>query len=150
SGRVRTYGGLGLGLAIVRQIVELHGGAIQVSSREGDGTTFTIQLPIGNARRRDSLPEGMSAGSREALMQKPPDAPFKGLHMLVVDDEADTLEMLRTVLVNTHAEVTACANAAEALEVFEARKTDALISDLDMPNLDGYALIARVRDLERH
>jgi CheY-like chemotaxis protein len=83
-------------------------------------------------------------------MKKPPYVPLEGLHMLVVDDEADTLEMLRSALVNTHAEVKACANAAEALEVFEAGETDVLISDLDMPNLDGYALIARVRDLEQH
>ena len=145
---VRTYGGLGLGLAIVRQIVDLHGGAIRINSTEGEGTTFTIRLPMGDARNGDRLPEAMSAGSLEPLMKKPP--PFKGLHMLVVDDEADTLEMLRSVLVNTHAEVKACANAAEALEVFEPGKTDVLISDLDMPNLDGYALIARVRDLEQH
>jgi len=148
NGTIRTYGGLGLGLAIVRQIVDLHGGAIRINSTEGEGTTFTIRLPMGDARNGDRLPEAMSAGSLEPLMKKPP--PFKGLHMLVVDDEADTLEMLRSVLVNTHAEVKACANAAEALEVFEPGKTDVLISDLDMPNLDGYALIARVRDLEQH
>src|SRR5262245_19819643 len=147
NGTIRTYGGLGLGLAIVRQIVDLHGGAIRINSTEGEGTTFTIRLPMGDARNGDMLPEAMSAGSLEPLMKKPP--PFKGLHMLVVDDEADTLEMLRSVLVNTHAEVKACANAAEALEVFEPGKTDVLISDLDMPNLDGYALIARVRDLEQ-
>jgi signal transduction histidine kinase/CheY-like chemotaxis protein len=148
NGTVRTYGGLGLGLAIVRQIVDLHGGAIRINSKEGEGTTFTIRLPIGNVRSGDRLPAAMSAGSLEPLMKKPP--PFEGLHMLVVDDEADTLEMLRSLLVNTHAEVKACANAAEALEVLEQGQTDVLISDLDMPNLDGYALIARVRDLEQH
>jgi len=147
---VRTYGGLGLGLAIVRQIVDLHGGAIRVSSKEGAGTTFTIRLPIGNARSEEKLPDAMTAGSLEPLMKKPPSAPFEGLHMLLVDDEADTLDMLRSVLVNTHAEVKACGNAAEALELFDPGKTDVLISDLDMPNLDGYALIARVRDLEQH
>jgi PAS domain S-box-containing protein len=147
---VRTYGGLGLGLAIVRQIVELHRGSVRVSSKEGEGTTFTIQLPIGNARNGDRLPEAISAGGLQPRMKENPTfAGFTGLHMLVVDDEADTLEMLRTVLVNTHAEVKACANAGEALEAFEAGKTDVLISDLDMPNLDGYTLIARVRDLEQ-
>jgi CheY-like chemotaxis protein len=64
----------------------------------------------------------MSADSLEPLMKEPPYAPFKGLHMLVVDDEADTLEMLRTFLVNTHAEVTACANAGEASEVLRLEK----------------------------
>lgn len=149
---IRTHGGLGLGLAIVRQIVELHTGTVRVSSREGRGTTFTIQLPIGNANNGNRLPlaEAMSAASNEPVSAKLPTAPFKGLHMLVVDDESDTLEMLRTVLVNTNAEVKACANVCEALEAFEAGKTDVIISDLDMPSLDGYELIARVRDLEQH
>lgn len=147
---IRMYGGLGLGLAIVRQIVELHGGTVRVSSKEGEGTTFTIQLPIGNAPNDDRLPEATSASSLEPFMKENrARASFKGLHMLVVDDEADTLKMLRTLLANTSAEVKACANAGDALEVFAAGKTDALISDLDMPNLDGYSLIARVRDMEQ-
>jgi CheY-like chemotaxis protein len=71
---------------------------------------------------------------------------FQGLHMLVVDDEADTLAMLKTVLESAHAEVRACGSATEALKIVQEWKTDALISDLDMPGQDGYELIGKIRE----
>lgn len=152
SSYTRKHGGLGLGLAIVRHLVELHGGTVHVhSGGEGQGTTFTINLPlmvINGARRYPA----------EALEQRHPTvdyyAPFEcapvltGLRVLVIDDEADARDLLTTVLKKCEAEVMAVASVAEAIDALEHWKPDALVSDIEMPYEDGYSLIRKVRSLE--
>jgi PAS domain S-box-containing protein len=141
----RASGGLGLGLAIVRHIVELHDGTVRVQSAgEGRGATFTVELPI--------LNEGIDvAGS--GLHR--PDASvmagltaLKGLRVLVVDDEADAREMLSMILEEAGAEVTTAACADEAVAAFERFRPDVIVTDIGMPDGDGYSLIRRLRALE--
>jgi PAS domain S-box-containing protein len=140
GGSARAHGGLGLGLAIVRQLVELHEGEVSVSSPgEGLGTTFRVQLPLTALSAVASL--APSAPVVEAL----PD--LAGLRVLVVDDEPDAREMLRELLQSCGAEVALSASAAEALEVIQQACPNLLLTDIGMPHEDGYALIARVRAL---
>src|SRR2546427_8095903 len=152
STRTRKYGGLGLGLAIVRQIVEMHGGTVQAESRgEGQGATFTVRLPIrGMADKEDSTPREARVFPTVAKVPAfvcPPQ--IYGLRVLLVDDQPDTLEMLKAALEQCRAEVRTSADAAAALEVFQEWKPDVLVSDIAMPGEDGYALIAKVRTLEQ-
>jgi PAS domain S-box-containing protein len=144
NARSQGQRGLGLGLAIVRQIVEMHGGTIGVASSEGQGSTFTIRLPARTDHRSEKYDPSEAAD--DSALDRPQ---FEGMRMLVVDDETDTLEMLKRVFDNTSAETRACGNVVDALEILRDWKADAVISDLDMPNQDGYMLIAEVRELER-
>lgn len=148
----RTYGGLGLGLALVRQLVELHGGTVQAESKgEGQGATFTVKLP--SMAGIDSKSSPASATDR-MVAQSEGGVPtsclpiLDALRVLVVDDEADTRELLTTVLEQCGAEVTAVASVVEALNAIEQLKPDVLVSDIGMPGEDGYALIRKVRALE--
>ncbi len=145
----RIHGGLGLGLSIVHQLVDLHGGNVTVFSEgEGTGATFTITLPfvgvINNQNETDDADQSAStdeAFSFEALPS------LEGLKILVVDDEADTRELIREVLKECGSEVITSRSAAEALEALEEHKPDILISDLGMPDEDGYSLISKIRAL---
>jgi PAS domain S-box-containing protein len=144
----RTHGGLGLGLAIVRHLVELHGGTVSAESEgEGLGSTFIITLPL-SAQPQESMQEG------EAELQLPGQeselehlANLNGLRVLVVDDEADSLEFLSISLTECGAEVRAVSSAAEALSMLEEFRPDVLISDIGMPHEDGYTLMRKVRAL---
>jgi len=146
STSVRSNKGLGLGLAIARHLVELHGGTIRVDSPgRGQGTTFTIELPISER----------VSGAREAEEENPldpspqPPAPsLLGLQVLVVDDEADARQWITIVLEESGAEVIAVGSVEEALEAIEQQRPDVLISDIGMPGEDGYALIRSIRELE--
>jgi signal transduction histidine kinase/ActR/RegA family two-component response regulator len=144
SSSTRPYGGLGIGLAIVRQIVELHGGRVRVaSSGEGQGSTFTVELPATVVR---------AAGERlhpAATTPVPftPSPVLQDLRVLLVDDEEDTLETLAVMLRACGAEVRTAENATEAFDELKAWRPNAIISDIGMPGEDGYALIARVRAL---
>jgi CheY-like chemotaxis protein len=142
-GRTRQHGGLGLGLAITRHLIELHGGTITATSPgEGCGATFTVRLPVRVIQ--DDVDDLSPATSVDAMAMR---AVLDGLHVLVVDDEAETRELLTTVLTGRGVDVTGCATAADALALLDAWHPDVLISDIGMPGEDGYALIAKVRRL---
>ena len=151
SSTTRAHGGLGLGLAIVRHLVEMHGGTVQAESRgEGLGTTFTIMLPLVVMSSLDA--QRASDGERvhpTASADVPFDCPseLEGLHLLVVDDEADTRTLLKAVLEKCGASVITAASAGEALAALKETRPDVLISDLGMPGEDGYTLIKKVRAL---
>ena len=147
STTARDQGGLGLGLAIVRHLVELHGGTVSAESPgEGQGATFSVTLPPVAVR--------MEAGAAERDYQRAA-APFErarklqGLRVLVVDDVADARQMISAVLSQSGAEVKTSASTREALEVLEQWEPDVLVSDIGMPGEDGYALIREVRALEK-
>jgi len=139
----RQYGGLGLGLAIARHLVELHGGTIEAASPgPGAGATFSVLLPARSrrTRRADSSENGVA----------PVDASLRlaGTRVLVVDDEADAREVTGTVLLRAGARVTLAASAAEALDHLRAGEHDVMVADIGMPGTDGHALIAAVRGLD--
>ncbi|HEX8556760.1 MAG TPA: PAS domain S-box protein [Pyrinomonadaceae bacterium] len=144
----RHHGGLGLGLAIVRHLVELHGGTVRAESPgEGQGSTFTVLLPVAPVYASDSSETRVHPAARETLpVFECPDR-LDGLRVLVVDDEPDTREMLKAGLGQCGAEVMVAASAADALAELQKSPPDVLISDIGMPDEDGYALIRKVRDL---
>ncbi len=132
STAARAYGGLGLGLAIVRHLVELHGGTVTASSPgEGRGASFTVTLPLAAPARGG-----------------PPARALDGVSVLVVDDEPDTRELLTVVLRHYGATVTAVESAGGALQSLERARPDVLVSDIGMPGEDGYTLIRRIRAME--
>ncbi|BCL36968.1 PAS domain S-box protein [Nostoc sp. MS1] len=134
----RKFGGLGLGLAIVRHLVELHGGSVQVnSSGEGLGATFTVKLPLIVASPIED--EDLIADITPNL---------QGLRIVVVDDDTDTLELLNFVLEQYGVDVQAVSSAKEALEAIAQSKPDILLSDIGMPDVDGYMLIKQIREME--
>jgi PAS domain S-box-containing protein len=141
DGRVtRRHGGLGLGLALVRQLAEAHGGSAYADSPGlGLGATFTVQLPIRAIRRRSEL--AAEAGLTQGVE-------LAGLHLLVVDDQADARELLRVVLQSQGAEVTTVDSAGAALQVLSKQQVDVLVADIGMPERDGYSLIQAVRALD--
>jgi PAS domain S-box-containing protein len=138
TGTSRRYGGLGLGLTIVRHLVEMHGGTVSARSPgPGQGASFTVQLPLVDGR---SLP--VSAESQFADLGS---LRLSGVRALVVDDEPDSREMMCEVLERAGAEVRAARSATEALEHLRELEPHILVTDLEMPDEDGYALLKRVR-----
>ena len=135
----RRFGGLGLGLSIVKHLVELHAGDVQAASNgEGQGATFTVTLPVvrdlAEYERRQELPDSLESS-----------VPLNAIRLLVVEDEADTLEFLRRLLTTHGATVLTAASADEALLLVRNERPDLLISDIGLPEVDGYDLIQRVR-----
>ena len=161
-GTTRQHGGLGLGLSIVRHLVEAHGGSVHAySAGEGMGATFTVDLPLpaeaetpapraeaptvqaqGSEATGDAhAPPAALEGAEEAL------PPLVGMRVLVVDDDGDTLEMLSLFLRRAGSEVTSTPSAAAALELLERFRPDVLVADIGIPEVDGYELLRRVRAL---
>jgi len=144
----RVHGGLGLGLAIVRHLVELHGGTVSAASRgRGQGATFTVTLPLA-ARRgesRESERDRLVGAGEIPQGRAPSPWRLRDLRVLVVDDEADARDLLGLILTSYGAEVRDCASAAEALQMLDEWQPDALVSDIGMPVEDGYELMRRVR-----
>lgn len=144
----RQHGGMGLGLAIVRHLVELHGGTVSAHSEgEGQGATFVVMLPITPLYQVDASGGRVHPAARDLL---PPDDPtdrLDGLRILAVDDEADTRELLRQGLEYCGATVKVVGTAAEAIDAIMSSVPDILISDIGMPGTDGYDLIRQVRAL---
>jgi PAS domain S-box-containing protein len=146
STTTRSHGGLGLGLAIVRHLVELHQGSVHADSPgEGLGATFTIKLPLANESSKTSDLESKPIPEAGAIATIPR---LEKLQILVVDDDADTLDYLLTVLEQYGAKVTAVSSAREAMSAIQRFKPDVLVSDIGMPEEDGYALIRKIRALE--
>ncbi|HEV2914815.1 MAG TPA: ATP-binding protein [Pyrinomonadaceae bacterium] len=149
----RRHGGLGLGMAITRHLVELHGGTISAHSPGADqGSTFILRLPV-TIRHNQERPSTLSAEQQstadeyDAQLEELPR--LDGLHVLVVDDERDARDLLTTVLTQSGAQVTAVGTVSDALEKLRTVKPDLLVSDIAMPNENGYSLIRKVRSLEK-
>jgi PAS domain S-box-containing protein len=143
STSTRNFGGLGLGLAIVRNIVEIHGGIVKADSQgEGKGAMFTINLPL--------LPDesaSLTSEQNDPTFLTSNSLPLNGIRVLVVDDDTDSRDIIAFVLEQDGAFVIAVSSAFEALESLAEIKPDVLISDIGMPEMDGYMLIHQVRDL---
>jgi CheY-like chemotaxis protein len=140
----REYGGLGLGLAIVKQLVELHGGTIDAHSLgRGTGATFAVHLPSVVPSPDEAPVPHRTIGSLPS--SRVDESLLRGLRVLVVDDEEDARVLLETALTQHGADVTTASNAADALAEIERHPPDMLLSDIGMPNQDGYALIREVR-----
>jgi PAS domain S-box-containing protein len=146
----RRHGGLGLGLAIVKQLIEQHGGTVRADSGgEGCGASFTIELPL-------AKPAASGARSARSAMIRPmPPTPemtvldLSGANVLVVDDDRDARELIKRILNDCGAHVAIAGSAREALEMIRAAPPQLLISDLGMPEVDGFELLAHVRQLPR-
>ena len=146
----RMHGGLGLGMAIVRHLVELHGGTVQAQSPgEGQGTTFTVELPMvaayGSGRIVEDDDDVDNSGTATNQGGLEPSPSLEGLTILVVDDEADARDLLTVVLEARQARVTTVASAAQAYETLAWLRPDVIISDIGMPGEDGYMFMRRVR-----
>jgi PAS domain S-box-containing protein len=140
----RAHGGLGLGLAIARHLAELHGGTIEASSDlEIGGSIFTVKLPLqqnGSSSARE-LPPPVMTDVHESLATRP----LAGLRVLVVDDDADALELLALIFSQYGAEVQAVSSARDALDTYLREPFDVLVSDIQMPDEDGYQLMRKIK-----
>jgi PAS domain S-box-containing protein len=144
----RKHGGLGLGLSIVRHLVELHGGTVAAQSQGvGRGATFTVRLPVAGRGREEAVTVARSDERVDEPVAPAAMPALAGVHVLVVDDEPDARDLIEHILRQCGAGVTLASSADEAMAAFETRRPDVLLSDIGMPGEDGYSLIRRVRAL---
>jgi signal transduction histidine kinase len=142
----RRHGGLGLGLAIAKQLVELHGGSIRATSGgEGLGSTFSVELPLSIVQLEDERAQRVHPTTETASGELTVLPRLDGVHVFVVDDEPDARELLRRVLEDQGAQVTSFGSAESVLEALKATKPTVLVSDIGMPGMDGYQLIRALR-----
>ncbi len=135
----RPHGGMGIGLALVKQLIELHGGTVAAASTLGQGASFTIELPA--TGKKEGSP-GYSPQAEAGILSH--------MRILIVDDSADTIDMLRKLFEMDGAVVATASGAAEALEIAGEKDFDAVLSDISMPGMDGFEFVRRLRELARH
>ncbi len=142
STTTRPHGGLGLGLALVRHLVDLHGGRVRAASEgPGRGATFVVELPVAIL--------GPEAGTTLETSAAMGALPLQNVRVLLVDDDADGLDLTTVMLTNSGAQVKTAVSVAAALDVLESWPADVLVSDIEMPGEDGYELLRRIRAKER-
>jgi PAS domain S-box-containing protein len=142
----RQHGGLGLGLSIVKHLVELHGGSVSVHSPGANlGTTFSVHLPLAATRPLELTGERVHPRGGQTAHDSFVTPDLRALRVLVVDDEQDARDLVRLVLSECGAVVTTCAGAQEALGVLESESFEVIVSDIGMPDIDGYEFLRRAR-----
>jgi CheY-like chemotaxis protein/anti-sigma regulatory factor (Ser/Thr protein kinase) len=140
----RQHGGLGIGLALVKHLVEIHGGRVDaVSDGPGQGATFVVELPSRRAHSTDSVPRPRTKALAPTEDYAQPN--LAGISVLLVDDEPDAIEMVRRLLCQCHADVFAATSTAEALASAEERTFDMIVSDIGMPEMNGYEFLSELR-----
>jgi CheY-like chemotaxis protein len=145
STSTREYGGLGLGLAIVRHLVEAHGGSVSAASDgAGLGATFTVTLPLASVRKEEGVIKKSTSGelSKDQISSS---LALKGVAVLVVDDESDARDLITIALRQSGADVKSADNVRAALKILDQWKPDVLVSDIGMPGEDGYQFMRKVR-----
>lgn len=148
SSATRRVGGLGLGLALVRHLVELHGGHVTAASEgPGKGATFTVTLPVRAVLPPDPELRAPARTPASGLPLSRRRSALEGIRVLVVDDEADARDLVAAVLTYAGAQVETARSAAEGFEAFQRFRPDVLVSDIGMPDEDGFSFIRRIRDL---
>jgi CheY-like chemotaxis protein len=144
----RAHAGLGLGLAIVRHLVELHGGTVTAHSLGlGAGATFVVEIPCD---RSGDAPDAQSAAMVDSQLHPTPTKALQGVRLLIVDDNSDTRELVATILEQQGAEVSSAASAKEALALLREELPDILVCDIAMPGDDGYELLRKIRSRPRN
>ena len=149
----KKYGGLGLGLSIVRQLVELHGGTVEARNREdSSGAVFTVKLPVMAVRKQpdqqfDQIEKSVQAVGGSFTIECPPS--IEGVRLLIIDDEPDARMLLTAILEQCGAEVKSGENAEQAILLLKEYKPDILVSDIGLPEVDGYDLIKKIREAEK-
>jgi PAS domain S-box-containing protein len=145
----RKHGGLGLGLAIVKQLVELHGGSVRAKSEgDGKGSTFTVKLPLLPLHVDQPFEERVHPRSSAGTALRRDQANLAGLKILLVEDEPDARELVKRLLSESGAQVAVADSAAEGLRWLEANQADVIVSDIGMPEIDGYEFLRRARKLD--
>lgn len=153
SSSSKKFGGLGLGLSIVRHLVELHGGTVEAHNRvDAQGAVFTVKLPVMAVYQRSDpsaqeIEPKVHAVGESISFDCPPS--LDGIKVLVVDDDPDARQLLAAILQQCDAEVETCDSTAQALSLLEEYKPDVLVSDIGMPEQDGYELIRQIREKEK-
>lgn len=146
SSSTRAHGGLGLGLAISKQLIELHGGSIRAASQgEGKGATFFIDLPVSLVQLEDEREQRVHPNVPDAPTEHPQLPDMRGVNAFVVDDEPDARELIQRVLEGQGAVVTCFPSAEEALSALKLRRPTVIVSDIGMPHMDGYQFMRLLR-----